>query len=207
MNPVQTVEDVCPEYFEQAEPDEQWQYSYSPNVERESKRQIATAAFSSPNPHAVLSNCYYLLGQGNEQLAVYYGYTNKNRCHTLHNDESVCCESEAETAYYYLGEYNIYAPGGVPITFKVDGDGNFQTNYKIQDYLGNVRAVINQDMQITGMYDYMPFGKQVPVSLSCKTNRLGYIGKENDIESGLGDFGVRKYNNAASEILNIIIRF
>ena len=112
----------------------------------------------------------------------------------MHNDESVCCESEAETAYYYLGEYNIYAPGGVPITFKVDGDGNFQTNFKIQDYLGNVRAVINQDKQITGMYDYMPFGEQIPVSLSGIKDRLSFIGKENDIESGLGDFGVRKYD-------------
>ncbi len=37
----------------------------------------------------------------------------------------------------------------------------------------------------------MPFGEQIPVSLSGTKDRLGYIGKENDIESGLGDFGVR----------------
>ena len=79
--------------------------------------------------------------------------------------------------------------------------------FKIQDYLGNVLAVINQDKQITGMYDYMPFGEQIPVSLSGIKDRLSFIGKENDIESGLGDFGVRKYDDGTGEILNIIIRF
>ena len=53
------------------------------------------------------------------------------------------------------------------------------------------------------MYDYMPFGEQIPVSLSGKTHRLGYISKENDIESGLGDFGVRKYDDAAGRFLSI----
>ena len=40
----------------------------------------------------------------------------------------------------------------------------------------------------------MPFGEQIPVSLSGTKDRLSYIGKEIDIESGLGDFGVRKYD-------------
>ncbi len=67
--------------------------------------------------------------------------------------------------------------------------------------------MINQDKQITGMYDYMPFGEQIPVSLSGKTDRLGYIADdclvaENDIESGLGDFGVRKYDDAAGRFLS-----
>ena len=62
--------------------------------------------------------------------------------------------------------------------------------------------MINQDKQITGMYDYMPFGEQIPVSLSGTKDRLSYIGKENDIESGLGDFGVRKYDDAAGRFLS-----
>ena len=58
----------------------------------------------------------------------------------------------------------------------------------------------------------MPFGEQIPVSLSGTKDRLSYIADdclvaENDTESGLGDFGVRKYEGIASEILNIIIRF
>ena len=55
-------------------------------------------------------------------------------------------------------------------------------------------------MQITGLYDYMPFGEQIPVSLSGTKDRLSFIADdclvaENDIESGLGDFGVRKYDD------------
>ncbi len=38
------------------------------------------------------------------------------------------------------------------------------------------------------------FTQQIPVSLSGTKDRLSFIGKENDIESGLGDFGVRKYD-------------
>ena len=35
---------------------------------------------------------------------------------------------------------------------------------------------------------------------------LGYIGKENDVESGLGDFGVRKYNGGRflSSFINLL---
>ena len=47
----------------------------------------------------------------------------------------------------------------------------------------------------------MPFGEQIPVSLTGIKDRLSYIGKENDIESGLGDFGVRKYNNEGGRFL------
>ena len=74
-----------------------------------------------------------------------------------------------------------------------------------------MRAVINQDMQITGLYDYMPFGEQIPVSLSgTKEDRLSYIADgcpvaENDIASGIGDFGVRKYDKG--RFLSSIINF
>ena len=64
-----------------------------------------------------------------------------------------------------------------------------------------MRAVINQDMQITGMYDYMPFGEQIPIERG--NDRLSFIGKENDIESGLGDFGVRKYDTEGGRCIII----
>ncbi len=44
--------------------------------------------------------------------------------------------------------------------------------------------------------------RQVSVSVYCHTDRLGFIGKENDAESGLGDFGVRKYDDAAGRFLD-----
>ena len=53
---------------------------------------------------------------------------------------------------------------------------------------------------------FICFKKTTVLSLVTK-DRLSFIGKENDVESGLGDFGVRKYEGIAGEILNIIIRF
>ena len=44
-------------------------------------------------------------------------------------------------------------------------------------------------------YDYLPFGQQV--SLLDNKDRVGFIGKEQDAESGLSDFGVRKYEDFA----------
>lgn len=38
---------------------------------------------------------------------------------------------------------------------------------------------------------------------SSTSDRLGYKGKENDTESGLGDFGVRKYDNGSGRFLRI----
>ncbi len=49
----------------------------------------------------------------------------------------------------------------------------------------------------------MPFGEQIHVSLSGTKDRLSFIGKENDVESGLGDFGVRKYDDAAGRCIII----
>ena len=45
---------------------------------------------------------------------------------------------------------------------------------------------------------YSDFGKASTNSGDC----LSFIGKENDIESGLGDFGVRKYDDAAGRFLS-----
>ncbi len=61
------------------------------------------------------------------------------------------------------------------------------------------------------MYDYIPFREQKSVSLSGTKDRLSYIADnclvaENDVESGLGDFGVRKYNGGRflSSFINLL---
>ena len=61
------------------------------------------------------------------------------------------------------------------------------------------------------MYDYIPFLEQKSVSLSGTKDRLSYIADnclvaENDVESGLGDFGVRKYNGGRflSSFINLL---
>jgi len=54
---------------------------------------------------------------------------------------------------------------------------------------------------ITGQYDYEPFGK---VSWqSGPSKRLGFIDKEKDKESSLGDFGVRKYDDVIGRFTSI----
>ncbi len=47
--------------------------------------------------------------------------------------------------------------------------------------------------EIIGQYDYYPFGERIDVMDNL--DRIGFIGKEKDAESNLGDFGVRKYED------------
>ena len=70
---------------------------------------------------------------------------------------------------------------------------------------------MKSNQQISGMYDYIPFLEQKSVSLSGTKDRLSYIADnclvaENDVESGLGDFGVRKYNGGRflSSFINLL---
>ena len=59
---------------------------------------------------------------------------------------------------------------------------------------------MKSNQQITGLYDYMPFGEQK--TLEQGNDRLSFIGKENDVESVLGDFGVRKYADVGGRFLS-----
>jgi RHS repeat-associated protein len=49
---------------------------------------------------------------------------------------------------------------------------------------------------------YEPFGKQITLFSEIQT-RLSFIGKEKDIESELGDFGVRKYDEVQGRFTSI----
>jgi RHS repeat-associated protein len=49
---------------------------------------------------------------------------------------------------------------------------------------------------------YEPFGKQITLFTESQT-RLSFIGKEKDIESELGDFGVRKYDEVQGRFTSI----
>ncbi len=80
----------------------------------------------------------------------------------------------------------------------MDNTGNWRKNFNIFDHLGNVRAVMQEKsdtipFDIIGQYDYYPFGERIDVLDNM--DRIGFIGKEKDAESNLGDFGVRKYED------------
>jgi RHS repeat-associated protein len=83
----------------------------------------------------------------------------------------------------------------------LDENGNYNKNYKILDQLGNTHIVL-KNSEIIGSYMYEPFGKQITLFSENQT-RLSFIGKEKDIESELGDFGVRKYDNEIGRFTSI----
>jgi len=53
-----------------------------------------------------------------------------------------------------------------------------------------------------GSYDYEAFGKKITISDNSKDKR-GFIGKEEDKESALGDFGVLKYDDGIGRFTSI----
>ena len=70
------------------------------------------------------------------------------------------------------------------------------------DQLGNTHLIL-KGTEIVGSYMYEPFGKQITLFESSSKDRLSFIGKEKDIESNLGDFGVRKYDNEIGRFTSI----
>jgi RHS repeat-associated protein len=113
---------------------------------------------------------------------------------------------------YHPAEYNTYALGGAPITWRTDSAGNWRKEYKLFDHLGSVRTVLRKDASITGyeyreQISYKPFG-EVKDRLYCTGStdadaRLKYIGKQMDFEMGLADHGVRKYDNSLGMFTSI----
>ena len=59
----------------------------------------------------------------------------------------------------------------------------------------------NSDYVIKAQYDYKPFGEKI--SLMNSYDRKSFIGKQEDFESNLGDFGVRKYEDFSGRFTSI----
>jgi RHS repeat-associated protein len=68
-----------------------------------------------------------------------------------------------------------------------------------------VRAVVQEGGTVCGEYDYLAFGEPLDVEPSLITggDRLSFIDKEKDAESGYGDFGVRKYDDGLGRFTSI----
>jgi hypothetical protein len=61
-------------------------------------------------------------------------------------------------------EYNTYALGGAPITWRTDSAGNWRKEYKLFDHLGSVRTVLRKDASSAGyeyreQISYKPYGE------------------------------------------------
>ncbi len=77
----------------------------------------------------------------------------------------------------------------------------FRREYPITDHLGSIRVVLTPDerQSIVSRSDYEPFG----APLSNGLERLSFIGKEQDNESSLGDYGVRKYDPSLGRFMSV----
>ena len=69
--------------------------------------------------------------------------------------------------------------------------------FKLSDHLGSTRTEITEG-GATASWDYEPYGDPV----AGTAPRKGFIDREEDLENGLGDFGVRKYDSETGRFLS-----
>ena len=69
--------------------------------------------------------------------------------------------------------------------------------FKLSDHLGSTRTEITEG-GATASWDYEPYGEPI----TGPAPRTGFIDREEDKESGLGGFGVRKYDSETGRFLS-----
>lgn len=128
---------------------------------------------------------YYLLGAHNEQLAVY---------HRQQDTGNVCSDTSAGVSLYPT-EYLTYGVAhGVSIMTNPSGG----KEYRIGDHVGSVRSVVGISVQ---GQDYEPFGGRLGSGVTGL--RTGYIDRERDRETTLGDHGSRKYETETGRFTSV----
>ena len=133
---------------------------------------------STPSPDR--SWTYYLLGGTKEQLSVWQG--------TQTSQSGFCGDTGGQSqVYFYPTKYLTYGGSSVNITTHPNGT----QEYRITDHLGSNRVTLDNTGSVVTTTDYAPFGG----AIAGVPPRKGFIDKEKDKESGLGDFGVRKYDD------------
>lgn len=94
-----------------------------------------------------------------------------------------------------IAEYSGSAPAGA-----------VSTRYLTTDHLGSTRVVSDESGLVKARHDYLPYGEEIPASVSGRQNVAGYTAtdstrqrftsKERDNESGLDYFLARYYSSA-----------
>ena len=161
-------------------PQWQWEYRYGAGGERESKLHTV----SPLDDHSTLSHLwtYYLLSGSKQQLAVYNG---------RETSETDGCSNTDHRVHFYATEYLTYGAGSSAL---ITTRPNQFREYKIVDHLGSTRVVLDSNGAILSTYDYEPFGK--PLVKTGLDSRKSFIDREKDRESGLGNYGVRSFDDA-----------
>ena len=104
------------------------------------------------------------------------------------------------SVYLWAGAYTSFA-GDQPAVRYTSTALGFRKEYPITDHLGSVRVVLTPDerQSIVSRSDFEPFG----APLANGRERLSFIGKEQDNESSLGDYGVRKYDPTLGRFMSV----
>jgi RHS repeat-associated protein len=173
-------------------PTHDWRYRYSPTGEREQKRlypvSLADPAASNENPWA-----YYLLGAAGERLAEWHG---------REIYQSQCTNGvPIGTAWMYPVYYNCLGGGLTRVSTRPDAAvPTGRKEYYVADGLGSTRLVVADGGAVLERIDYDPFGRPRlgPTSVSQT-----FVGRPTDIENGLADHGVRKYEPSEGRFLSI----
>lgn len=177
-------------------PTTEWRYRYNAMGEREQKRLTASPQGDTSVYNTIMFDnglrmhpwTYYQLGADSRQHAVYNGVQSVD-----------VCMNSTRNVWLYPVEYLSYGVGDVAdIVTRPDGN----KEYHLHDQLGSVRAVLNGNGVMLNQTDYAPFGNELWQGGNA-TERRSWIGKEQDNESELGDFGVRKYDNDLGRFLKI----
>ena len=175
--------------------DVEWQYRYNPFGERESKYMTV----NSLDERKLRPMEYYLLGTGNEQFAVYNGFSIADTMTIFLKYQNswypIYFPADSNKKYIYPTEYNVYSAEGVFSSYRM-AYGVVQKNYFIYNHLGSKAVEVDSAGNIIDYVQYSPFGEPLKKNNYQPqwNERLGYIDKEKDRESKLGDHGVRKYD-------------
>lgn len=103
----------------------------------------------------------------------------------------------SRSVYFLPSEYLTYGVAGTRnITTRPTGI----KEYAIADHLGSTRVLLSVAGTLSET-DYEPFGGVI--AQTGTNSRLSFIDKEKDAENGLGDFGVRKYDDDLGRFTSI----
>jgi RHS repeat-associated protein len=183
----------------------EWTYRYSPSGLREQKRLMRAPTHDSAQCEGVFPWTYYVRSPSGSELVVYQGRQ------VAHVGAPVGCQGPGygkivnnvtqRLVYLYPVEYRSYCPHGVQLMWVRDPNTGAMTKKFVEtDERGSIAGLHDAaDIQT----DYHPFGYPIDVNGNYDvnwTNRTGWLDRETDYESGVGnltlsylDVNARKY--------------
>ena len=172
---------------------------------KDSEGKVAFGIEEADNPfeYDAMGNLVY---DGQNQLKISYDFLNlpekiapaelhsqagelflANYCY-LWNGEKVASADVRGSGYLYIGSVRYSLDSAKPAfesaPFAMGRIGRlgeeYDTRYFLNDHLGSVRAIVNQNGVVTAEYDYMPYGMQHKNSslATSDANEFRYNGKE-----------------------------